>query len=167
MLPLRPSVRLAWDGITHPRWLFGNLLRTLSGPGMPHFENVDAVRGPPVISAHAERSFGRRDSLCWDDIAWIRDLWPGTFLLKGVLAPDDAAMAARHRRVEGSGARRAIRLRGPAVSVRGRDRRQDGRAAPDFAAVAGGGPQHGDLGCTNLDEVGPALLVPACKGQPA
>ncbi len=23
------------------------------------------------------------------------------------------------------------------------------------------------LGCTNLDEVGPALLVPACKGQPA
>ena len=26
--PLRPTLRLAWDGITHPRWLFGTFLRT-------------------------------------------------------------------------------------------------------------------------------------------
>jgi len=93
MLPLRPSMSLAWDGITHPHWLFGNLCRTLLTRGMPHFENVDAVRGAPLISAAAERSFGRRDALCWDDIAWIRDRWPGTLLLKGILAPDDARLA--------------------------------------------------------------------------
>jgi L-lactate dehydrogenase (cytochrome) len=93
MLPLRPSLSLAWDGITHPRWLFGNLCRTLLTRGMPHFENVDAVRGAPLISAQAERSFGRRDALCWDDIAWIRDRWPGTLLLKGILAPEDARQA--------------------------------------------------------------------------
>ncbi|WP_158931550.1 alpha-hydroxy acid oxidase [Acidisphaera sp. S103] len=93
MLPLRPSLSLAWDGITHPRWLFGNLCRTLLTRGMPHFENVDAVRGAPLIAAQAERSFGRRDALCWDDIAWIRDRWPGTLVLKGILAPEDAQQA--------------------------------------------------------------------------
>ncbi len=76
MLPLRPSLGLAWDGITHPHWLIGNLCRTLMTRGMPHFENVDAVGGAPLISAVAERSFGRRDALSWDDIAWIRDRWP-------------------------------------------------------------------------------------------
>ncbi|MGH7043391.1 MAG: alpha-hydroxy acid oxidase [Acetobacteraceae bacterium] len=95
MLPLRPGPSLAWDGLTHPRWLAGNMLRTLLRRGMPHFENVDAMRGAPLISAHAERSFGRRDALSWDDIAWIRDRWPGTLVLKGVLAPEDAALAAR------------------------------------------------------------------------
>jgi L-lactate dehydrogenase (cytochrome) len=93
MLPLRPSLSLAWDGITHPRWLTGNLLRTLLTRGMPHFENVDAERGAPVISANAERSFGRRDALSWDDIAWIRDRWPGTLVLKGILAAEDAHYA--------------------------------------------------------------------------
>jgi L-lactate dehydrogenase (cytochrome) len=95
MLPLRPSVSLAWDGISHPRWLVDNLLRTLLTRGMPHIENVDAVRGAPVISAQAERSFGRRDALSWDDIAWIRGRWRGKLVLKGVLASEDATHAAR------------------------------------------------------------------------
>ncbi len=94
MLPLRPSLSLAWDGISHPHWLFANLIRTLVTRGMPHFENVDATRGAPVISGQAERSFGRRDALCWDDIAWIRERWRGTLVLKGVLAPEDAMRAA-------------------------------------------------------------------------
>jgi L-lactate dehydrogenase (cytochrome) len=34
--PLRPSLRLAWDGITHPRWLAGMFLRTPALHGMPH-----------------------------------------------------------------------------------------------------------------------------------
>jgi L-lactate dehydrogenase (cytochrome) len=95
MLPLRPSASLAWDGISHPRWLVDNLLRTLLTRGMPHFENVDAVRGAPVISAQAERSFGRRDALKWDDIAWIRERWRGKLVLKGVLASEDATRAVR------------------------------------------------------------------------
>ncbi|HVY13996.1 MAG TPA: alpha-hydroxy acid oxidase [Rhodopila sp.] len=93
MLPLRPSLSLACDGITHPHWLFANLARTLLTRGMPHFENVDAVRGAPLIAAQAERSFGRRDALSWEDIGWIRDRWPGTLLLKGILDPQDALRA--------------------------------------------------------------------------
>jgi L-lactate dehydrogenase (cytochrome) len=38
--PLRPSLRLAWDGITHPRWLLGTFARTLIRHGIPHFENA-------------------------------------------------------------------------------------------------------------------------------
>jgi L-lactate dehydrogenase (cytochrome) len=130
MLPLRPGVSLAWDGITHPRWLVGNLCRTLLTRGMPHFENVDAVRGAPVISGQAERSFGRRDALCWDDIAWIRDRWPGTLLLKGILAPEDARQAA------------AIGADGIIVSNHG-GRQLDGampslHALPDVREVSGG-----------------------------
>jgi L-lactate dehydrogenase (cytochrome) len=95
MLPLRPSLSLAWDGISHPRWLLGNLVRTLATRGMPHFENIDAARGAPVISASVNRSFGRRDALSWDDIAWIRERWPGVLVLKGILASEDAERAQR------------------------------------------------------------------------
>ena len=121
MLPLRPSLSLAWDGITHPRWLFGNLVRTLRTRGMPHFENVDAVRGAPLISGAAERSFGRRDALDWDDIAWIRDRWPGTLMLKGILASEDAGRA------------RQIGVDGILVSNHG-GRQLDG-AMPPLAAI--------------------------------
>ncbi len=33
--PLKPSLRLALDGITHPRWLFGTFFRTIARHGMP------------------------------------------------------------------------------------------------------------------------------------
>ena len=45
--PLKPSLRLAWDGLTRPRWLAGTFLRTLLAHGMPHFENSFATRGAP------------------------------------------------------------------------------------------------------------------------
>jgi L-lactate dehydrogenase (cytochrome) len=52
--PLRPSLRLAWDGVTHPRWLFGNALRTIARHGMPHFENSFAERGAPILARNVE-----------------------------------------------------------------------------------------------------------------
>ena len=48
--PLRPSLRLAWDGLTSPRWTVTTFLRTLARHGMPHFENSYATRGAPVTS---------------------------------------------------------------------------------------------------------------------
>ena len=212
MLPLRPGPGLAWDGIAHPRWLVGNMLRTLLRRGMPHFENVDAARGAPLISAHAERSFGRRDALCWDDIAWIRDRWPGTLVLKGILAPEDAAQAARTgidgvivsnhggRQLDGAmpalAAVADVRAASGSMTVtmdsgirRGTDvLKALGLGAAFvflgrpflYAAAIGGreGVQHAIallsleidrnmamLGCTRLNELGPAHLVPACRPQ--
>ncbi|MGH7189396.1 MAG: alpha-hydroxy acid oxidase [Acetobacteraceae bacterium] len=92
-LPLRPTPRLAFDALSHPRWLVGTALATFLKSGMPHFENMAASRGAPVLSPDAERSLGRRDSLSWTDIAWLRQRWPGKLLIKGVLTAEDARIA--------------------------------------------------------------------------
>ncbi len=93
--PLRPSLRLAWDGITHPRWLMGTFFRTIIQHGMPHFENNFATRGAPVFSPHVLRDFSDRGNLNWDDLAMIRDFWTGRLIIKGVLRAEDATKACR------------------------------------------------------------------------
>ena len=91
--PLRPSVRLAWDGITHPRWLVGTFLRTLLLHGMPHFENNYAERGPPIISPNILRDYSDRGHLNWQHFELIRRLWKGRLVIKGVLDVEDARIA--------------------------------------------------------------------------
>jgi L-lactate dehydrogenase (cytochrome) len=93
-LPLRPSVRLAIDGISRPRWLVGTFLRTLVRHGMPHFENSFATRGAPMLSASAIRDTSGRDHLSWTDIERIRHRWGGNLVIKGILHVDDARRAA-------------------------------------------------------------------------
>ncbi len=128
-LPLQPNLRLAWDGISHPRWLFGTFLRTFLNHGMPYFENMDAGRGPPVVSSNLIRAVGRRDGLAWPHLQLIRRKWKGKLLLKGVLSAEDAKRA----REEG--------VDGVMVSNHG-GRQLDGavsplRVLPEIAAVAG------------------------------
>lgn len=91
--PLRPGARLAWQGLTHPRWLLGTFLRTLIRHGMPHFENNYAQRGAPILSASVMRDFSDRGHLGWDDIRMIRRLWPHRLVLKGILDLRDAQQA--------------------------------------------------------------------------
>ena len=91
--PLRPSLRLAWDGLSHPRWLFGTFLRTLVTHGMPHFENNYATRGAPVLSAQAVRDYSDRGHLNWEHFRLIRRLWKGTLVVKGILHVADARIA--------------------------------------------------------------------------
>jgi L-lactate dehydrogenase (cytochrome) len=113
--PLRPTLRLAWDCAVRPRWLFGMFVRTLLLHGMPHFENM----GPrtPLISSTGVRGRGRRDTLTWQHIEFIRKLWRGRLVLKGVLDPEDARIAS------GSG------IDGIIVSNHG-GRQLDGAVAP-------------------------------------
>ncbi|MHC2365203.1 alpha-hydroxy acid oxidase [Rhizobium leguminosarum] len=89
--PLRPSLALAWQGITHPRWTVGTFLRTLLQHGIPHFENSFATRGAPIVSSHVMRDFGRKDHLNWTHLERIRNRWTGKLVVKGILHPDDAA----------------------------------------------------------------------------
>lgn len=91
--PLRPTLRLAWDGITHPRWSIGTFARTILRHGMPHFENNYATRGAPIMSPYVERDFSDRGHLNWQHFALIRKLWRGRLVIKGVLNVDDARMA--------------------------------------------------------------------------
>jgi L-lactate dehydrogenase (cytochrome) len=91
--PLRPSLSLAWQGITHPRWLFGTFLKTIVRHGMPHFENNYARRGAPILSANVQRDFSDRGHLNWEHLRMIRKLWPGQLVVKGILDVRDARLA--------------------------------------------------------------------------
>lgn len=92
--PMRPSLRIAVDGLLHPRWLFRTFFRTLMTTGMPHIENYGAGRGMPILSWSAPDRRMPRDALDWEDMKWLRGHWNGRLLLKGVLAAEDARTAA-------------------------------------------------------------------------
>lgn len=94
--PLRPSAALAWQGMTHPRWLLGTFARTLLRHGVPHFENSYAHRGAPIVSRNVERDFSDRAHFTWDHLANIRRRWRGPLVVKGILTAEDAHLAHRH-----------------------------------------------------------------------
>lgn len=91
--PLRPDLKLAYHGITHPAWTLGTFLRTFVQHGMPHFENADAGRGAPLLSSRAVRDFSGRERLSWSQVRQVRDEWRGKLVLKGILHPQDALLA--------------------------------------------------------------------------
>jgi L-lactate dehydrogenase (cytochrome) len=127
--PLRPSLSLAWQGISHPRWLVGTALRTLLASGMPHTENMGRTR-VPLVSRSGMRDRGQRDRFDWDHLALLRSIWPGKLVVKGLLAGADARLAREHG------------VDGVIVSNHG-GRQLDGAAAPLHAlpgvvAQAGG-----------------------------
>jgi len=94
--PIRPSARLALDGLLKPRWLYGTFYKTLRHQGIPHFENNHATRGIPVISRNVNRDFSGRTHLDWDYLALVRERWPGNLVVKGILHPEDAKRAKDH-----------------------------------------------------------------------
>jgi len=98
--PLRPTLRLAWDGLAHPRWLFGSFLRTIFRHGVPHFENSYAERGAPIIARNVERDFSHRDHLNWEHLKRIRGQWKGRLVVKGIINPADARIS-RENGVDG------------------------------------------------------------------
>jgi L-lactate dehydrogenase (cytochrome) len=99
-IPIRPTLRLLWDGITRPRWTFGTFLPTIARFGIPHLENNFAERGAPILARNVERDLGSRDHLDWDDFEVVRKRWTGRLIVKGIMRPDDARLA-RERGAEG------------------------------------------------------------------
>src|SRR5450631_3785216 len=129
-VPLAIRPRVAWETSTHPHWLFGTWARTLMNHGMPHFENMDAKRGPPVLAKNLMRNIGKRDQLAWKHVELIRKRWQGKLVIKGLIAPADARIA------------RESGVDGVIVSNHG-GRQLDGtlsslRTLPEIASEAGG-----------------------------
>ena len=91
--PLRPSLRLAWDGLVRPRWLLGTFGRTLIRHGMPHFENAYATRGVAILSRAVARDFAERGHLDWTHFDLVRRMWRGKIVIKGILDKEDARIA--------------------------------------------------------------------------
>lgn len=149
--PLRPTLRLALDGLAHPRWLAGTFLRGLVGEGMPHFENFGGER-VPMLARRGVRSH-RRDNLSWASLQQVRDLWPHRLVLKGVLALEDVRLA------------RAMGLDAVVVSNHG-GRQLDGSIAPprmlaEVLGAAAGMPVLMDSGIRRGTDVLKALALGA------
>ena len=96
-LPLRPSPRLLLDLAAHPGWCW-RMLRH----GGPQLKNL-------AVSSNARENITEQASalsrqmdlaLSWDDVAWLRRVWRGRIVIKGIQGLDDARRA-RARGVDG------------------------------------------------------------------
>ncbi|WP_419862858.1 alpha-hydroxy acid oxidase [Candidatus Poriferisodalis sp.] len=80
------------DGLLHPRWLLDFLsnepIKFSNCEGAAGGDGGDAVALADYINSQFD------PSLSWDDIEWFRERWDGPVMLKGVLSPDDAKIAA-------------------------------------------------------------------------
>lgn len=92
-MPIRVTPRVMLQSVTHPRWALGVVARTFLRHGAPHFENMEAERGPPMMSGNSVRNTIARDRLSWRNIDAIRRQWKGPLLIKGLLSPIDAKLA--------------------------------------------------------------------------
>lgn len=87
---LRPSNLL--ESVKRPLWTFGTATRyLLEQRSLPRMTNVSV---PDGLSAQEKRKFFvKDDSLTWDFLARVRELWKGSLVVKGLLHPDDALRA--------------------------------------------------------------------------
>jgi L-lactate dehydrogenase (cytochrome) len=93
--PVQFDPRLAWQGLSRPKWLWSVMLRDRMAGRRLRFENMDATPGPPIFSSTLVRDIGRRDALSWRHVEEVRQRWRGKLVIKGLMAPGDARMAHR------------------------------------------------------------------------
>ncbi len=90
-IPPRVTLRNALDILTKPAWLLG-LLRN------PHIEfaNVSGGKGsagrPFALSRYVNDQFD--PTITWKDLEWLRSLWSGPIVIKGIMSVADAKRAA-------------------------------------------------------------------------
>jgi len=81
--------------LVRPAWL----LRFLLDGGVPHLPNVVVPGQGPLPMTDVGAALAS-STVTWHDLRWIRDLWPGPLVIKGVMTADDA----RHAIDEGASA---------------------------------------------------------------
>jgi L-lactate dehydrogenase (cytochrome) len=91
-VPPEIRVRNVLDVMTKPAWA----LSVLRGKRR-NFGNISGhVRGMESVNSLAGWIAGQFDpALSWKDVEWVRSLWPGKLILKGVLDVEDARLAAK------------------------------------------------------------------------
>ena len=90
-LDLRSMLRLSPEVIIKPRWFY-SFAKELRPPDLrvPN-QGPRGERGPVFFAAYGE--WMNTPPPTWEDIAWLRQLWGGPFMLKGVMRIDDAKRA--------------------------------------------------------------------------
>lgn len=89
-VPPRLTLANALDMATKPAWV----LRILKARRRGFGNLVDALPGKSSLSTLAQWIAGQFDpTLRWEDVAWVRSLWPGRLVIKGIMDPEDARHA--------------------------------------------------------------------------
>jgi L-lactate dehydrogenase (cytochrome) len=89
-----PEVRLGnlIDIATKPSWA----LSILRGKRKIFGNIAGHIKGTENVNSLTQWISGQFDpGLNWKDVEWIKSLWPGKLILKGILDPDDARIAAK------------------------------------------------------------------------
>ena len=81
-LPYLPNL------LAHPSWLISFLL----DGGVPHLENI-VIPGKGPMSLVDVGAALSQSVVTWGDLKWIRELWKGPIVVKGVLIGEDAKRA--------------------------------------------------------------------------
>jgi len=71
--------------LSRPRWL----ARFLLDGGLPLMPNIVIPQSGPLRIGNAHTVMGRA-AFAWPDLKWIRELWRGPIVIKGVLTAEDA-----------------------------------------------------------------------------
>ena len=91
-IPPRPTLRGGLGMLRHLPWL----VRMARNP-LPTFANYAAPGERNDIRAVSLQMVRLLDpGVGWKDVDWLRSLWSGPFLIKGVLHPDEARAAIDH-----------------------------------------------------------------------
>ncbi|MDB2706686.1 alpha-hydroxy-acid oxidizing protein [Pseudomonadales bacterium] len=91
--PPKPTLKNIINMVSKPRWGLGML-----GTPRRDFGNiighVAGVEDTGSLSEWTRQQFD--PGLNWDDVAWIKDLWGGPLIIKGIMTPEDACLARDH-----------------------------------------------------------------------
>jgi L-lactate dehydrogenase (cytochrome) len=74
--------------LAHPRWLASFLLHG----GLPVLPNIVIPGRGPMPLVDVNTALGHTP-ITWADLRWVRDLWPGPIVIKGILTGEDACRA--------------------------------------------------------------------------
>jgi len=90
-MDLKTVLTMMPEALTRPRWLM-QWAKTMRPPNLqvPN-QAAHGEASPPFFQAYGE--WMGTPPPTWEDIAWLRDLWGGPFMLKGVMRVDDAKRA--------------------------------------------------------------------------
>jgi L-lactate dehydrogenase (cytochrome) len=90
--PPKPTIANLINLVTKPRWC----LKMLDTPRRGFGNIVGHVTGVADMSSLSSWTASQFDpALSWDDVKWIKDLWGGKLIIKGILDPEDAEMAVQ------------------------------------------------------------------------
>lgn len=90
VFPPKIRPRTAVDLLRHPRWL-------AQSPSAMSFANVPGARPrSPVAHAGLAQKLIGSESASWQRLAELRERWDGPLVVKGIMTPEDATLAADH-----------------------------------------------------------------------